>query len=56
MHLNDSISLALHLKTHSIPKSKFQKFLVENTALIAHEINKQRLQTPEALHIQTNPA
>ena len=23
MHINDSISLTLHLKTHSIPKSKF---------------------------------
>ena len=25
MHLNDSSSLALYLKTHSIPKSKFRK-------------------------------
>ena len=35
MHLNDSNSIALHLKTHSIPKSKFQKILVENTTIIA---------------------
>ena len=40
MHLNDSNSIALHLKIHSIPKSKFQKILVENTAIIAHKINK----------------
>ena len=40
MHLNDSSSIALHLKTHSIPKSKFQNILVENTTLIAHKINK----------------
>ncbi len=35
---------ALHLKTHSIPKSKFRKILVENTTIIAHEIDKLRLQ------------
>ena len=52
MHLNDSSSIALHLKTHSIPKSKFRKILVENTTIIAHEINKLRLQIPEALHIK----
>ena len=30
-HLNDSSSIALHLKIHAIPKSKFRKILVENT-------------------------
>ena len=40
MHLNDSRSIALHLKTHSISKSKFRKILVENTTIIAHKINK----------------
>ena len=40
MHLDDSSSIALHLKTHSIPKSKFRKILIENTTIIAHEINK----------------
>ena len=54
MHLNDSSSIALHLKTHSIPKSKFRKILVENTTkLMAHEINKLWLQILEALHIKT---
>ena len=53
MHLDDSCSIALHLKTHSIPKSKFRKILIENTAIIAHEINKLRLQILEALHIKT---
>ena len=43
MHLNDSSSIALHLKTHSIPKSKFRKVLVENTIIIAHEISKLQL-------------
>ena len=53
MHLNDSSSIALHLKTHSIPKYKFRKILVENTTIIAHEIDKLRLQILEALHVKT---
>ena len=53
MHLNASSFIALHLKTHSIPKSKFRKILVENTTIIAHEINKLRLQILEALNIKT---
>ena len=43
MHLNDSSSKALYLKTRSIPKSKFRKILVENTTTTAHEIDKLRL-------------
>ena len=50
MHLNDSSSIALHLETYSIPKSKFRKLLVENPTIIVLEINKLRLQIPEALH------
>ena len=53
MHLNDSSSIALHLKTHSIPKSKFQKILVENTTIITQKIDKLWLQILEALHIKT---
>ena len=53
MHLNDSSSIALHLKSHSVPKSKFRKILVENTTIIAHEIDKLRQQILEALHIKT---
>ena len=52
MHLNDCSTIDLHLKTHSIPKSKFRKIRVENTIIIAHEINKLRLQIQEALHIK----
>ena len=40
MQINNSSSKALHLKTISIPKSKIRKIQVENTTLIAHEINK----------------
>ena len=52
MHLNDSCSIALHLKTHSILKPKFRKILVENTTIMAYEINKLRLQILEALHLK----
>ena len=52
MHFNDSRSIALHIKTHSIPKSKFWKILVENTTIIAHENDKLWLQILEALHIK----
>ena len=53
MHLNDSSSIALHLKNHSIPKSKFPKILIENPKIIPHEIDKLRLQILEALNIKT---
>ena len=52
MHLNDTRSIAFHLKNNSIPKSKFRKILVENTTTIAHEIDKLRLQILDALHIK----
>ena len=53
MHLNESSSIAFHLKNYSIPKSKFRKILVENITIIAHKIDKLRLQILEALHIKT---
>ena len=53
MHLNDSSSIALPVKIHSITKSKFRKILVENTTIIEHEINKLRLQILETLYIKT---
>ena len=49
-------SVIKHLKTHSISKSKFRKILVENTAIIAPEINKLWLKILKALYIKTkNP-
>ena len=56
MHLNDSSFIALHLKTHSISESKFQKILVENTTIITHEIDKLRLQILEVLRIKSKKA
>ena len=49
IYLNDASSITLHLKTHSIAESRFRKFLIENITIIAHEINKLRLQILEAL-------
>ena len=61
VHLNDSSSIGLHFKTHSIPRSKFRKILVKNATIIAHKnatiiankINELRLQILEARHIKT---
>ena len=53
MHFNDSSSITIHLKNHSIPKSKFRKILVENTTIIAHKINKLQLHILEAQHVKT---
>ena len=52
MYLNDSSSIVLHHKTHSVPKSKYRKIIVENTTIIAHEMNTLQLQTQEALHVK----
>ena len=46
MYFNSSLEI------HSNPKSKFRKVQLENTATIAHEINKLRQQILEALHIK----
>ena len=44
IHLNYFSSITLHHKTHSTPKSKFRKILVENSTIKAHETNKLQLQ------------
>ena len=49
----DSSPIAFHLKNHSIPKSKFRNILLENTTIIAHEIDNLRQQIIEAVHIKT---
>ena len=53
MHLHYSSSIALHLKSHSIPKSKFRKILIENRVIIVYKINMPQLEILEALHIKT---
>ena len=67
-NLYNSNSIALHFKTHSIPKFEFRKILVEKTnsipkfefrkilvektTIIAHETNKLQRRNLEALHIK----
>ena len=53
VHLNDSSSIALPLKTHSIPKSMFRIIPVENITIVAHVIYKLRQQILEAQRIKT---
>ena len=48
----DSKSIAFHLKNYSIPKSMSRKILVENTTIIAHEIDKLRPHILEALDMK----
>ena len=53
MHLNDSSSIAVHLKSQSLSNPNFEKNLVEKTTVIAHEICKPWLKILEALHVRT---
>ena len=52
MHLSDTSSIAQHLKKHSCPKTQLRKILTDNTTILEHQNNKQKLQILEALHIR----
>ena len=52
MHLSDTSSIAQHLKKHSCPTTHLRKILTDNTAILEHQDNKQKLQILEALHIR----
>ena len=52
MHLSDASSIAQHLKKHPCPTTEVQKILTENTTILEHQNNKQKLQILEALHIR----
>ena len=52
MHLSDTSSIAQHLKKHSCPKTELRKILTDNTTILEHQNNKQKLQILEALHIR----
>ena len=54
MHLSNKIPIAQHLKKHSCPTTEWQKILTENTKILEHQNNKQKLQILEALHIRKN--
>ena len=52
MHLSDTSSIAQHLKKHSCPTTQLRKILIDNTTILEHQNNKQKLQILDALHIR----
>ena len=52
MHLSDTNSIAQHLKKHSCPTTQLRKILTDNTTILEHQNNKQKLQILEALYIR----
>ena len=46
------IYIAQHLKKHSCPTTQLRKILTDNTTILEHQNNKQKLQILEALHIR----
>ena len=44
MHLSDTSSIAQHLKKHSCPTTQLRKILIDNTTILEHQNNKQKLQ------------
>ena len=52
MHLSDTSSIAQHLKKHSCPTTQQRKILTDNTTILEHQNNKQKLQILEALCIR----
>ena len=52
MHLSDTSSIAQHLKKHSCPTTQLRKILTDNTSILEHQNNKQKLQILEALYIR----
>ena len=45
-------SIAQHLKKHSCPTTQLRKILTDNTTILEHQNNKQKLQILEALYIR----
>ena len=52
MHLSETSSIAQHLKEHSYPTTELRKILTDNTTILEHQNNKQKLQILEVLHIK----
>ena len=52
MNLSDTSSIAQHLKKHSCPTTQLRKILTDNTTILDHQNNKQKLQILEALYIR----
>ena len=52
MHLSDTSSIAQHLNKHSCPTTELQKILTDNTTILEHQNNEQKLLILEVLHIR----
>ena len=52
MHLSDTSSIEQLLKRHSCLTTELQKIHTENTTILEHQNNKQKLQILRALHIR----
>ena len=52
MHLSDTSSIAQHLQKHSCPTTELRKIFTDNTTILKHQNNKQKLQILEALRIR----
>ena len=52
VYLSNTSSIAQHLKKHSCPTTQQRKILTDNTTILEHQNNKQKLQILEALHIR----
>ena len=46
------IYIYIKLKRHSCPTTQLRKILTDNTTILEHQHNKQKLQILEALHIR----
>ena len=53
MHLSNTISIAQHLKKHSCPTTQLRKILTDNTTILEHQNNKQKLQILEHYILET---
>ena len=53
MHLSDTSSIAQHFKKNiHAQQHNYEKILTDNTTILEHQNNKQKLQILEALYIR----
>ena len=52
MHLSDTSSITQHFKKNSCPTTELRKILKDNTTILEHQNNKQKLQILETLQIR----
>ena len=52
IHFSDTSSIAQNLKKHSWPTTELRKILTDNTTILEHQNNKQKLQILESLQIR----